>query len=131
MIDAQRPAAAIGVLDILMFGMELLAWVGIARLAVPLVDGAVSTAIVGLGLFIVATAIWGTFRARGYHPAGREPIVAVPGPVALGVEVGSCLVGVAGWWWSGLPVVAIALGLLTLVIYLGKWPRTLAMAQDQ
>lgn len=78
--------------------------------------------VLAIGLPLIAAVLWGVFRAPGDASAG-PPIVAVPGPVRLLLEL--ALFGGATWglYNAGATSAAWVFGAIALVHYIVSYDR--------
>ncbi len=73
---------------------------------------------------IVAAAVWGAFRTPGGQYADEKAsLVAVPGPVRLGIEIIFFGLAVIGLIMLGHPVMAAIFGLIVIIHYTFSWDR--------
>lgn len=84
-----------------MFLLEIAGLIGIARLGWHLGDSTAWSLALSALLVSVTSAIWTLFRTRGFVPSGRDPIVAVPGPVRVLIEYGFYAAATWGLWITG------------------------------
>ncbi|MFN8120790.1 MAG: YrdB family protein [Thermoleophilia bacterium] len=103
---SQSPAA-LG----LHFVVEILALIAVGAWGWTRHDGLLRL-VLGIGLPILLAAVWAVFRAAGDGPA---PIVTVPGPVRLVLEVVLLGAGVVALWAAGWTIPAVGLGVLVVV----------------
>lgn len=99
------------------FFLELVGLIGFGRLGWTLGDGGVRGALLAAVIVVAAGALWTTFRTPGYVPSGRDPVVPIPGPVRLALELGFFTIGSVGLWVSGWELAGASLFLSTLALY--------------
>ena len=80
--------------------------------------------VLGIGLPLIAAAIWGIFRVPG-DP--REAPVAVAGPVRLLIEAVFFISAVALLAAANQPAAATVLGVLLVLHYLASYDRVLRL----
>lgn len=103
---SDEPPPKIGVNDVLRFGLELTALVGIVwglAVVIPVLG-----VVVGLVGAVVAAILWGLFRS----PRARFPL-AWPGRVAVETVVMGA--GAFGFWAAGVPVFAATFAILAVI----------------
>lgn len=112
------------------FLLEVAGLIGIGRLGWYLgEEPAMSLALAAL-FVALAGAGWGLFRTRGFVPNGRDPIVAIPGPARLALEVGFFVLASGGLWVSGGRVTGVVLLTCTILIYWVLRERTIGLLRN-
>jgi hypothetical protein len=99
------------------FFLEIAALIGFGRLGWTLGDGGIRGGVLATVIVVAASAVWGTFRAPGFVPNGREPVVAIPGPARLALEVGFFMIAAGGLWVSGWEIAGASLLVSTILLY--------------
>ncbi len=112
------------------FFLEIAGLIGIGRLGWTVGGGGLMGLSLAALFISVAGALWALFRTRGYVPNGEEPVVAVPGPVRLAIELGVLAAGAAGLWLSGWNVAAVVFALGIIVIYAMLRERTQGLLRN-
>lgn len=113
------------------FFLEIAALIGFGRLGWTLGDGGWTGGILAAVIVVAASAIWGTFRTRGFVPNGKDPVVAIPGPARLALEIGFFLIASIGLWISGWALAGASLAISTILLYaLVMRDRTAGLLRD-
>lgn len=99
-----------------MFLLEIVGLVGIGRWGWHLGDSTAWSLALSALFVSVASAIWTLFRTRGFVPSGREPVVAIPGPLRVAIEYGFYAAGIWGLWVSGWEVAAMVFAIGVVVV---------------
>lgn len=112
------------------FFLEIAGLIGVARLGWTIAGGGLMGLSLAALFVAVAGALWALFRARGYVPNGADPVIAVPGPLRLGIELGVLAAGAAGLWLSGWGIAAVVFALGVIVIYALLGERTMGLLRN-
>lgn len=128
--DAPTPApvttGAVG-----QFFLEIAGLIGVARLGWHAGDGGAMGLALAALLVALAGALWGLFRTPGYVPNGQDPVVSIPGPARLVLEIGFFLMAAWGLWLSGWSLAAGVMLMSVAVIYWMLRDRTLGLARNR
>jgi hypothetical protein len=81
----------------------------------------------GIGLPVVAAAIWGIFRTPDDHGKG---LLAVPGPVRLLTEWAIFGLAVVLYAAAGRPAAASIMALLVILHYMASYDRVMRLLRD-
>ncbi len=90
-----------------MFLLEVAGLIGVARLGWHLGTSFAWRLSLSALFVALAGALWTIFRTRGFVPSGGEPVVAVPGPIRVLIEMGFYALATWGLWASGWEIAAI------------------------
>lgn len=112
------------------FFLEIAGLIGLGRLGWAVGNGGVMGLALAALLVAVAGVAWGIFRARGYVPNGGDPVVAVPGPVRLLIELAYFTLGAVGLWITGWTTAAVVLVIGVIVVYAIMHERTLGLLRN-
>lgn len=124
-----QPAVTAG--DAGQFFLEIAALIGFGRLGWHLGDGGMMGLALASLFVALAGAIWGIFRARGYVPNGGDPVVAVPGPLRLGIELGFFVLAAWGLWTSGWSLAGGVMIVGVILVYWMSRERTLGLLANR
>ena len=89
-----------------MFLLEVAGLIGIGRWGWHVGESTEWSLLLAALFVAVASLAWTLFRTRGFVPSGREPVIAIPGPVRVLIEVAFYAFGAWGLWVSGWELAA-------------------------
>jgi hypothetical protein len=87
--------------------------------------------ILGIGLPVVAGAVWGIFRVPGDASASGEAPVPVRGPLRLLLELVLFALAVWALYASGKPGWGLGLAIATALHYLASYDRVVWLIRNQ
>lgn len=113
------------------FLLEVVGLIGMARLGWYLGGEGPRRIVLATLLVILAGALWGIFRTPGFVPSGRDPVVPIPGPMRLAVEVLFFAVASWGLWISGWNIAGAVTIAGTVIVYWTLRDRTIGLLQNR
>lgn len=113
------------------FLLEIVALIGFARWGWHLGEGRMLGLALSALFVALAGAIWGIFRTRGFVPNGSDPLVAIPGPARLVLELAFYLLASWGLWVSGWRLAGLVLVVCVVAIYLLMRERTTGLLHNK
>jgi hypothetical protein len=106
-----------------MFLIEVVGLIGIGRRGWDLGGSTGTRLMLAAAFVLVASGVWTLFRTRGFVPSGGEPVVAIPGPVRVLIEVGFYVFGAWGLWVSGWEVAAVVFAISVVIVIIALRDR--------
>lgn len=99
-----------------MFLLEVVGLIGIGRLGWHL-GTSLPWSLSLSALFVsLSSAVWAVFRTPGFVPNGNDPVIAIPGPVRVAIEIGFYTFGAWGLWASGWELAAIVFATSVVIV---------------
>ncbi|HEV2072296.1 MAG TPA: DUF2568 domain-containing protein [Thermomicrobiales bacterium] len=119
-----------GPAEIGFFFLDIAALAGLARWGWHLGGGGLVGPALALLFVLLFGTVWAVFRARGFVPNGGDPVVAIPGPARLGIELLLYLLAAWSCWVSGWQVAAVVLVICAIAIYMAMRKRTIGLLRN-
>lgn len=128
---SDRPEVSVSGSEAGSFLLEIVGLTGIAMLGWHVGGGGAMGLSLSALFVALAGGLWGIFRTRGYVPNGRDPIVAIPGPLRLVLEFTFYAIAAVGLWISGwrLAAAVLILGVIVVSYVLRERTRGLLRAR--
>ena len=99
-----------------MFLIEVVGLIGIGRWGWHLGGSTAWSLLLSALLVLAASGSWTLFRTKGFVPTGGDPVVAVPGPVRVLIEVAFYAAGAWGLWVSGWSLAAAVFAASVVIV---------------
>lgn len=99
-----------------MFLLEVVGLIGIGRWGWHLGTSVAWRFALAALFVVIASAVWTSFRTRRFVPSGRDPMVAIPGPIRVLIEYVFYAAGAWGLWVSGWQVAAAVFAIGVVVV---------------
>ncbi|CAN5643533.1 hypothetical protein BH23CHL5_BH23CHL5_11140 [soil metagenome] len=108
---------------VIRFSIELAALAGLAYAGWSSSERTAVQWLAAMGLPLLGALIWAVFRTPGDQIAGKTPIIPVPGPIRMAIEVAVFVFSAYGIWISGSRAAAETLLTFAALHYLMTWKR--------